>query len=75
VLIERKPIFQKRVPGWAHYQERTKRTAAMTCPTCGHMFSLLNHSIAADGSVTPSVVCPWSCGFHVFVRLNEWSAA
>jgi hypothetical protein len=32
------------------------------------------HEIAADGTVTPSVVCTESgCDFHDFVRLEGWA--
>ena len=55
-------------------------TATMTCPNCGTLMSLENHSISADGTVSPSVVeplnpktkCPSSCGFHDFVKLEMW---
>jgi len=31
------------------------------------------HQIAADGTVTPSCVCPYKgCGWHEFVRLVGW---
>lgn len=43
------------------------------CPN-GH-FALLDHEIADDGTVSPSVVCPWDgCGFHEFIRLLDWPA-
>lgn len=42
------------------------------CPN-GHIGSLRNHSIAADGTVTPSVVChDPECGWHVWARLDGW---
>lgn len=32
------------------------------------------HSVAADGTVHPSYVCPVDgCGFHEFVRLEGWT--
>lgn len=45
------------------------------CPQCLHVFRFGKnvHSIAPDGTVTPSVVCPWrGCSFHEFVKLTEW---
>ena len=31
------------------------------------------HAVAADGTVTPSYVCPVDgCGFHEWVQLVEW---
>jgi hypothetical protein len=49
-------------------------TAAIACPACGGWFSLVkNHTIASDGTVSPSVVCTHpGCTWHVFVRLDGW---
>jgi len=47
--------------------------ASMTCPN-GHGLTLGKHAIAADGVVSPSVVCPTRyCSFHEHVRLDRWS--
>jgi hypothetical protein len=35
--------------------------------------SLSLHRIAADGTVSPSLVCPYYCGFHDYVRLVGWT--
>lgn len=40
---------------------------------CGGLLQVTNHTLAADGSVQPSVLhidCP--VGFHEFVRLDDW---
>lgn len=35
-----------------------------------------NHRVAADGTVTPSYVCPGDgCSFHEWVKLEDWVAA
>lgn len=47
-------------------------TAALRCPTCGRVFCLVEHRISTDGRVSPSVVCPYGCGFHVFLQLDGW---
>jgi hypothetical protein len=48
--------------------------AEFTCPN-GHSITLKGHSIDADGTVRPSVVCPTAaCEFHDFVRLSGWDA-
>lgn len=44
-------------------------TFAMQCPNCGHAFCLVNHKIE-DGVVSPSVVCPYGCGYHVMMRIS-----
>lgn len=53
---------------------RMVATAAIACPACGGWFSLVkNHTIASDGTVSPSVVCTHpGCTWHVFVRLDGW---
>lgn len=47
------------------------------CPDCGAhlMLSRENHTIAADGTLSPSLVCPntrSACGWHVWGRLADW---
>lgn len=48
------------------------RTASMSCPKCGGVFSLAAHFIDNQGMVNPSVVCPYKCGYHEFVQLLSW---
>jgi hypothetical protein len=58
----------RRKPPW------TSDLALCTCPK-GHTFRLSGdvHSVAADGKVHPSYVCPAAgCGFHEWVRLVGW---
>ena len=44
------------------------------CPN-GHS-AVLDHEIADDGKVTPSLDCPADrCNFHEFVRLVDWEPA
>ena len=42
------------------------------CGFCGTRTSLAEHTIAADGTVQPSLVCPTDCGWQVFARLVGW---
>lgn len=44
-------------------------TVWVACAGCGAVASLDDHSIAPDGTVSPSLVCPAGCGWHVFARL------
>ncbi len=38
-----------------------------------HYLSIHKHTIAPDGTVSPSVVCPAKdCGFHEFIKLEGW---
>ena len=55
---------------WIHMVDQL--TAAFRCPKCGRAFCLANHRIAEDGRVSPSVVCPHQCGFHVMMVLEGW---
>jgi hypothetical protein len=52
--------------------------AAVTCPQCRRAFSIGGgqvfgscHTVAADGTISPSVVCP-GCGWHVMAKLDGW---
>lgn len=48
-------------------------TAMLRCPNCGRQ-CFLNHEIAEDGTVNPSVICPFAgCGFHDWITLVGWS--
>lgn len=54
--------------------ESDKDIALCTCSN-RHTTRLTSfvHRVAADGSVSPSYVCPVKgCTFHVFVRLLDW---
>jgi hypothetical protein len=49
------------------------QTAWFRCPK-GHLGMLSAHTIGADGTVTPSVVCPTEgCGFHEYIKLKDWT--
>jgi hypothetical protein len=58
-----------------HLKTPTQRFwAECACPICkkvsmvGH-----NHTVADDGTVSPSYVCPFPpCTFHEFVQLDDW---
>ena len=51
---------------WIYMQDT--KTVALKC-SCGRYFCLANHKIDANGDCTPSVVCPFNCGLHVFMRI------
>lgn len=38
----------------------------------GDYFGLETHRISSDGNVSTSVVCPYGCGFHEFIKLDGW---
>ena len=54
----------------------------LSCPTCGSLGTLRTHSVAADGSVSPSIVCTGKrqfadggtpCDFHKSGKLLDWT--
>lgn len=49
------------------------RTQIITRCSHNHIGSLTDHTIADDGTVSPSVVCQHpGCDFHEFIKLDEW---
>lgn len=48
-----------------------KITAEVACGDCGES-AYLDHEISIDGIVTPSLVCPKECGWHVMGKLENW---
>lgn len=58
---------------WLPLKDKARLSASFICPN-GHDGTLLDHTIAPDGAVSPSVVCPQEgCTFHDSVRLEGWS--
>lgn len=57
-------------PSWSPATVDGKKTALVRCGDCGGG-ALLDHDIADDGKVSPSLGCPF-CGWHVFIRLEGW---
>jgi len=70
--IPKSPVFP---PPKGHWWKGTDGGVALSCPGCGNIagVNLPVHTITPDGAVTPSWVCPSSCGFHTFIMLLEWT--
>jgi hypothetical protein len=51
--------------------QSSEHTAIIACADCGEE-SILDHDIAPDGTITPSVECP-ACKWHVHGRLIGWT--
>lgn len=50
------------------------RTAIAKCGN-GHISSLSDHIVHADGMVEPSLVCPYDgCNWHENVKLEGWQS-
>jgi hypothetical protein len=77
---------------WADYCARQGRPntywAEICCPGCGRVGMVgSNHTVADDGVVTPSDVCPFdaayvkrhelhdeiACTFHQYIELDDWA--
>ena len=71
MLLEKGKISQGR-GRWELANLPSGAVPMISCPKCGKLGVLHDHSVEPDGSVHPSVVCPGDCGFHSFVRLKEW---
>lgn len=56
---------------WQGSWTRFKTLVFLRCPRCGNG-AALDHEIADDGTVFPSVECPKGCGFHDHVKLTGW---
>lgn len=49
--------------------------ASLVCPGCGLDVGVgkNTHTIGADGTINPSMVCPHApCTFHQYIRLEGW---
>ena len=56
--------------------DRRRWSAVILCPDCGKPLVLINHTISANGQVSPSVGHPSefpACGWHQHPRLVGWS--
>lgn len=52
----------------------TQGVVVVCCPECGKICPLLDYTIDQNGTVTPSLACPFKCDFHEFVLLADWRA-
>ena len=71
--MDRFPENKHLPPGtWTKVILDDKVTAKIACPNCGYK-AFLDHDIAEDGTVNPSVVCPFNgCSFHQWIILEGW---
>jgi hypothetical protein len=82
---ERKPgswRYHRPLRGPPEYPEDSRRGVTIVC-ACGREAVLrsmdkradgtFGHAIDPDGTVSPSIVCPHQCGWHVMGRLLSWS--
>lgn len=60
---------------WWPVHTQGRLAVGASCPDCGRILLLdqPDHRIAPDGAVSPILVCPYDCGFHEYVRLEDWS--
>ena len=76
------PYLTTPPPGRWYYSvnDKVEKIPTITCPRCGHHGCLGNHTIDADGTVNPSIVCPMAscgdgvarCDAHYYGRLDGY---
>ena len=59
---------------WQYWKSSVGEKVTLVCPDCGKGYDL-DHDVAANGVVSPSVDCPAAaCSFHDNVTLVGWRA-
>lgn len=68
--------LSKEMGTWKPIKKDGRKSALVTCPKCGKCFSLNEmHLVDADGTVSPSIICPnGDCNFHGFCKLLDWES-
>jgi hypothetical protein len=63
------------VPCWeSYYAALSKPPKILVWCGRGHISSIDNHTVSADGTVAPSLVCDRDgCAWHETVRLLNWT--
>jgi len=58
---------------WHFERDYRSRLAPVVVCSNGHESTMTTHTVAADGTVSPSMVCPVEgCQFHEYVQLEGW---
>lgn len=71
-LVEKPDGYPLQVPCWGTNRYEGV-LADLWCPN-GHVGMLVTHTVAPDGTVNPSIVCPRKgCDWHVWGRLLDWT--
>lgn len=61
-------------PSWRHAELDGVPTVLLSCSR-GHLGYLADHTIAADGTVAPSLQCSFDgCSWHVMGKLKGYQA-
>lgn len=60
--------------GLSHVLDSRRLDIEVGCPACERPLTLSAeiHKIGVTGEITPSLVCPFTCSWHVFARLEGW---
>ena len=67
------PMIGQKGPWWCVIHEPEGTKGAVVCCPCGQKAYLSDHTIADDGTVSPSLACPADgCDFHENVKLEGW---
>lgn len=58
---------------WKPLRSEGTHTASVRCPECDELATLIDHTIAPNGMISPSLQCPTKdCTWHVNARLAGW---
>jgi len=69
------PSYKMPAGTWKPLNDGNRRSAVVACHKCGLPATLTEHSIAADGTVNPSLGCPHDgCDAHTWATLDGWGA-
>lgn len=53
----------------------TDKSIFLRCGGCKEILTIDHHTVKADGTISPSVVCPYieeGCNWHVMMKLEDW---
>lgn len=66
------PLADQEKGTWRLWPRGNYLNVIITCPGCGASQGL-GHEIGTRGTISPSLVCGYNCGFHDYGRLEDWT--
>lgn len=60
-------------PGEKHGWFSFGKVPMLSCMDCGKQARMARHNVSEDGTVHPSIVCPFNgCTSHIWGKLEDW---